>query len=139
MNTQITDLIHHPYTPPAGFDAPLPPVHKASTVFFPNVAAMRARNWQNKDGYTYGLHGTPTTFLLEERIASLEGGTHGVLLPSGLAAIANVALALLGPGDEVLIPDNVYGPNRALAENELARWGIAHAVYDPLDVADLAA
>src|SRR3569833_2217604 len=71
----VTDLIHHPYVPPRGFAAPQPGIFKASTVIFPNVAALRARNWKSKDGYTYGLHGTPTTFLLEERIATLEGGT----------------------------------------------------------------
>ena len=61
----ITSLIHHSYVPPAGFDAPQPGVFKASTVIFPNVAAMRGRDWKNKSGYTYGLHGTPTTFLLK--------------------------------------------------------------------------
>ena len=100
---------------------------------------MRERDWKHKSGYTYGLHGTPTTFLLEERIATLEGGLQCVLVPSGLAAIANVALALLQTGDEVLIPDNAYGPNKALAEGELAAWGITHQYYDPMDLADLAA
>ena len=139
MSDAITDLIHHPYQPPAGFVAPQPGVFKASTVIFPNAAAMRSRDWKSKAGYTYGLHGTPTTFVLEERIAALEGGLHTVLVPSGLAAIANVALALLKTGDEVLIPDNAYGPNKALAEGELAAFGIAHQYYDPMDVADLAA
>jgi cysteine-S-conjugate beta-lyase len=134
---RITDLIHHPYVPPEGFAAPQPGVFKASTVVFKNVAAMRARDWKQKVGYTYGLHGTPTTFLLEERIAALEGGKHCILVPSGLAAIANVAMALLKTGDEVLIPDNAYGPNKALAEGELQHWGIAHQYYDPMDVADL--
>ena len=133
-----THLIHHPYTPPEGFDAPQPGVFKASTVYFPNVAAMRSREWKNKSGYTYGLHGTPTTYLLEERLCALEGGLQCVLVPSGLAAIANTALALLKSGDEVLIPDNAYGPNKALAEGELQHWGITHAYYDPLNPADLA-
>jgi cystathionine beta-lyase len=62
-----TRLIHHPYKPPAGFMAPQPGVFKASTVIFPNVAALQARNWKEKTGYTYGLHGTPTTFMLEAR------------------------------------------------------------------------
>src|SRR5207302_9244990 len=84
-----TSLIHHPYQPPAGFSAPQPGVYKASTVIFPNVAAMRARDWRSKAGYTYGLHGTPTTFVLEERIAALEGGTECILVPSGLAALAH--------------------------------------------------
>ncbi len=134
-----THLIHHPYTPPEGFEAPQPGVFKASTVYFPNAAAMRSREWKDKSGYTYGLHGTPTTYLLEERLCALEGGLQCVLVPSGLAAIANTALALLKTGDEVLIPDNAYGPNKALAEGELQHWGITHAYYDPMNPADLAA
>ncbi|MBU3740130.1 MAG: cystathionine beta-lyase [Rhodoferax sp.] len=134
----LTPLIHHGYQPPAGFDAPQPAVHKASTVYFPNVAAVRSTEWKDKTGYTYGLHGTPTTYLLEERLCTLEGGLQCVLSPSGLAAIANVSLALLRTGDEVLIPNNVYGPSRALAEGELRNWGIGHRLYDPLDPEDLA-
>src|SRR3569623_1353083 len=116
MTKPGTDLIHHPYTPPAGFDAPQPPVHKASTVIFKDVAAMRTRDWRSKAGYTYGLHGTPTTFMLEERLATLEGGKHCVLFTSGLAALACAGAALLSSGDELLLPSNVYGPNKALAE-----------------------
>jgi cysteine-S-conjugate beta-lyase len=134
-----TRLIHHPYEPPAGFVAPQPPVHKASTVIFANTAALKARSWKSKAGYTYGLHGTPTTFLLEERIATLEGGLQTLLVPSGLAAIANVDFALLRAGDEVLIPDNAYGPGKELARHELAAFGIAHRYYDALDAAALAA
>lgn len=139
MSKPVTDLIHHPYVPPAGFHAPQPGVFKASTVIFPNVAAMRARDWKHKNGYTYGLHGTPTTFLLEERIAALEGGLQCVLVPSGLAAIANVNLALLKSGDEILLPDNVYGPSKAMAEGELKNWGIHYQLYDPMDPASLQA
>ena len=133
----ITNLIHHPYTPPEGFHAPQPGVFKASTVIFPNVAAMRSREWKDKTGYTYGLHGTPTTYLLEERLATLEGGLQCVLVPSGLAAIANVSLAVLKSGDEVLIPDNAYGPSKALAEAELKDWGITHRYYDAMAPQDL--
>ena len=128
-----TSLIHHPYEPPQGFAAPQPGVHKASTVIFANSAAMRSRHWQSKSGYTYGLHGTPTSFMLEARIATLEGGTHTLLLPSGLAAIALVDMALLKSGDELLIPDNAYGPSKELARNELAGWGIKHRLYDAMD------
>ena len=138
-DARATALIHHPYAPPAGFDAPQVGVHKASTVFFANTAAMRARDWRHKHGYTYGLHGTPTTFTLEERIATLEGGLQCVLCPSGLSAIALVDLALLKSGDELLIPDNAYGPGKELARGELARWGIAHRFYDPMAAAGLAA
>ncbi len=134
-----TTLIHHGYTPPGGFAAVQPPVHKASTVIFANTQALQARQWKDKTGYTYGLHGTPTTFTLEERIATLEGGLQTLLLPSGLAAIALVDMALLRAGDEVLIPDNAYGPNKELARGELSRWGITHRFYDAMDPASLAA
>lgn len=134
----LTRLIHHRYTPPSGFAAPQPGVFKASTVFFPTVAAMRNFDWKDKTAYTYGLHGTPTSYTLEERLCTLEGGTQCLLVPSGLAAIATVNLALLHAGDEVLIPDNAYGPSKALAEGELMHWGITHQFYDPLQPQDLA-
>ena len=133
-----TDLIHHPYTPPGGFEAPQPGVFKASTVYFPTVADMRQREWKDKSAYTYGLHGTPTTYQLEERLCTLEGGAQCLLVPSGLAALATVALAVLHSGDELLLPDNAYGPNKALAEGELRHYGISHQLYDPMDPQDLA-
>ena len=138
MTVSSTDLIHHGYVPPAGFAAPQPGVFKASTVFFPSVAAMRDFEWKDKSAYTYGLHGTPTSYTLEERLCTLEGGKQCLLVPSGLAAIATVSLALLRSGEEVLIPDNVYGPNKALTEGELMHWGINHQLYDALNPQDLA-
>jgi cystathionine beta-lyase len=133
-----TALIHDAYRPPAGFESPVVGVHKASTVIFKDTAAMRARNWKSKAGYTYGLHGTPTTFTLEARIAALEGGLQTLLVPSGLAAVALVDMALLKAGDEVLLPGNVYGPSKELARQELAGWGITHRLYDAMDAAALA-
>jgi len=132
-----THLIHHGYTPPSDFSAPQPGVFKASTVFFPNVAAMRQREWKDKSAYTYGTHGTPTTFTLEERLCALEGGRHCVLTPSGLSAISLVSFSVLKTGDHVLIPDNAYGPNKVLAEGELTAFGISHTYYDAMDTEDL--
>lgn len=134
-----TDLIHHPYQAPEGFASVPPGVFKASTVIFEDTKALRSRQWKDKSGYTYGLHGTPTTFILEERLATLEGGLQTVLAPSGLSAIALVDMALLKSGDEVLIPDNAYGPNKELAFGELAHWGITHRFYDPLRADQLGA
>jgi cystathionine beta-lyase len=103
------------------------------------VAALRSTEWKDKSGYTYGLHGTPTTYQLEERLCSLEGGLQCLLATSGLSAIAVVSMALLQTGDEVLIPENAYGPGKALAQGELKAWGITHAFFDPMDPQDLAA
>ena len=137
MKDLTTQLIHHPYQPPVGFQAVTVPVHRASTVIFPNVAALRHRDWTHKSGYTYGLAGTPTTFMLEARIATLEGGRYCTLVPSGLAAVALVNMAFLRAGDELLIPDNAYGPNKTLAEHEMKAWGISHRYYDPMNPDDL--
>lgn len=120
------------YRPPEGFSAFPTAIHHASTVIFKDVAALRARNWQDKNAYTYGLHGTPTTFTLEARLAEIEGGTHCLLAPSGLAAIAMIDLALLSTGDEVLLPDNVYNPNRELGNWLSESFGITARYYDPL-------
>lgn len=133
-----TTLIHTDYTPPPGFDAYPPGIHRASTVLFENVAALRSGDWKNKTAYTYGLHGTPTTFTLEARLAEIEGGSHCLLAPSGLSAISMVDFAFLTSGDDVLLPDNVYNPNR-----ELGRWlsqdfGITARYYDPLVGAGIA-
>ena len=139
MTDISTQLIHHPYQPPAGFEALPPAVHKASTVIFPNVQALRTQEWRDKSGYTYGLHGTPTTFTLEERIATIEGGRFCVLAPSGLSAVSLVDMAFLRQGDELLLPDNAYGPGKAFAAGELVGWGITHRYYDAQNPADLAA
>jgi cystathionine beta-lyase len=132
-----TTLIHTEYKAPEGFSAFPAPIHHASTVLFENVAAMRSGEWKEKNSYTYGLHGTPTTFTLEARLAEIEGGNHCLLAPSGLAAIAMIDFALLKSGDDVLLPENVYNPNR-----ELGRWmadfGITARYYDPLAGAGIA-
>jgi cystathionine beta-lyase len=136
--TLQTRLIHSDYTAPSGFAAFPTAIHHASTVLFKDVAAMRSGEWKDKSAYTYGLHGTPTTFTLEARLAAIEGGKHCLLAPSGLSAIAMVDFAFLKTGDDVLLPENVYNPNR-----ELGRWlsqdfGITARYYDPLVGAGIA-
>lgn len=133
-----TTLVHSDYVAPDGFSAFPAAVHRASTVLFNNVAAMRSRNWQDKSAYTYGLHGTPTSFTLEARLAEIEGAKHCLLAPSGLAAIAMVDFALLKSGDDVLIPDNVYNPNRELGNWLENNFGVTTRFYDPLIGAQIA-
>ncbi|MDP9108084.1 MAG: cystathionine beta-lyase, partial [Pseudomonadota bacterium] len=133
-----TLLSHSRYQAPAPFAAFPVPICHASTVLFDNVAAMRSRSWQQKSTYTYGLHGTPTSFTLEARLAEIEDAKHCLLAPSGLAAIALVNLGLLKSGDDVLLPDNVYGPNRDMAQWLARDMGISARVYDPMIGAGIA-
>jgi cysteine-S-conjugate beta-lyase len=137
ISTQ-TGLIHHPYQAPSGFVAPQSgTAHKASTVFFSTVEAMRNSRWLDKSSYVYGLHGTPASYLLEEKLAHLEGALQCLLVPSGLCAIALVFSSMLKSGDEVLIPHNVYGNARSLIEGEFATWGISHQYYDSQNLDDV--
>jgi cystathionine beta-lyase len=136
--SQQTALVHTDYKAPEGFAAFPSAIHHASTVLFKNVAAMRSGDWKEKNAYTYGLHGTPTTFTLEARLAEIEDGKHCLLAPSGLAAIAMVDFALLKTGDDVLLPDNVYNPNRELGRWLSADFGITARYYDPLIGAGIA-
>lgn len=140
--SQQTSLVHTDYLPPPGFSACPSPVYRASTILFENVATMRTRgpNWLDKSAYSYGLVGTPTSYELEARLAEIEGGTHCLLTPSGLAAIAMVDMALLERGNEVLIPDNVYNPSRELGGWLKEKFDITPRFYDPMigsGIADL--
>jgi cystathionine beta-lyase len=126
-----TRLIHTDARVPDGFESLTTPVYRGSTVVFPDTSSMRTDWNQEELGYAYGLHGTPTTLELAARIAELEGGTRTLLTPSGLAAIGVVDLAFLSAGSHVLIPENVYSPNRVLAVKLLRRFGIEASFYPP--------
>ncbi|EDT40082.1 cystathionine beta-lyase [Burkholderia ambifaria] len=123
---------------PDGFRSFVPPVARASTVVFPDLATMRALVWHDDNQWRYGLHATPTSLALAQRLAEIEGGTHALLQPSGLAAIMNVYFGIVKAGDDVLIPRNVYGPNADFG-NWLAKdFGITVRFYDPLVGAGIA-
>lgn len=133
MNKHLqTALIHSDYIAPAGFRACQSPVYHASTVLFETVEQMRNQQWHSKDGYTYGLHGTPATFELEARLAEIEGGNHCILAPSGLAALAMINFGCLSSGDDVLLPDNVYSPHKSLSDWLARDFGITARYYPPM-------
>lgn len=108
------------------------PVERASTILFDNVAELEASE-PGLGTYRYGLQGTASQWALSEALTELEAGAAGTALYStGLAAITTPLLALLSAGDELLAPDNVYGPTRKFCDTILKRLGIATRYYDPL-------
>lgn len=108
------------------------PVWRASTILFDSVAELRAATRKPDDGLFYGRRGTPSQWSLAEALTELEPGAGGTLLyPSGVAAIAGTLLALLSPGDELLMVDSAYEPTRALCGGLLRRMGISTRFYDP--------
>jgi cystathionine beta-lyase len=108
------------------------PIERASTILFDSVADMKG----NRPGigvYRYGLQGTATHWALAEALTELEPGAAGTALySSGLAAITTALLTVLKPGDELLVPDHIYGPTRRFCDTFLKRYGIAARYYDPL-------
>lgn len=107
------------------FNALNVPVHRASTLVFESTETFLSRKMKLFDGFSYGLYGTPTTKALEVQIASTEGGTRALLLPSGLAALTHAMLAFLDAGDHILVADCVYGPTREFCETTLKKMGVA--------------
>lgn len=134
----LTRCVHHPAVSLDGYASLAVPTFRASTIVYPDARTFSERGQRGFDGYTYGLHGTPTTRTLEAQLTLLHGGVRTVLVPSGQAAVTMVLLTFLLPGDRVLIPDNVYGPVRSFCTDYLQPRGIDHGVYDPLVGAGIA-
>lgn len=113
-----------------------PPVYRASTHLYADCAALRAGVKSNTDGsFFYGRRGSPTQWALAEALTGLEPGAHGtVLYPSGVAAIAGALLAVVKPGDVLLVADNAYDPSRTMAKGLLKRLGVEARFFDPLDL-----
>ncbi|MBS0638699.1 MAG: cystathionine beta-lyase [Proteobacteria bacterium] len=118
-----------------------PPVLRGSTVLVPTVAdrqALAAR--RGEQVLTYGTGGSATHWALEDAIAAIEGGTRCYIVSTGLAAVTTPLLAFLKSGDDLLMPDSVYGPARAFATGMLKAFGVETRFYAPtLDEAGVAA
>jgi cysteine-S-conjugate beta-lyase len=117
-----------------------PPVSRASTILFEDLAAFDATRADRFGALRYGVHGTETLFALEQALTRLEGCHRAIVLPSGLAAITAALTAVVKAGDHLLMVDTVYGPTRAFCDGLLARNGVETTYYDPLigsGIADL--
>lgn len=130
-----TALIHAPRKAGQYIETIQPPLFRASTIIFRNTDALFNRHWTDDYDYSYGTHGTPTTFTLGDNIAQIEGGKYHLLTPSGLSAINLVNSCFLYQGDEVWVPDNIYGPNMEHLNYLESHYGIQVRVYNPIDAA----
>ena len=106
--------------------AVVPAIQMSTTFKQDGVGGLRG-------GFEYGRSGNPTRSALEEAIAVLENGTHGLAYASGLAATQNIGF-LLEPGDRVLMIDDVYGGTWRLADKVWRRYGVE---TDAVDLRDL--
>lgn len=90
-------------------------------------------------GFDYSRTNNPTRQRLEAVLADLEGGRHGAVFASGLAAEQAVLQAYLRPGDQILVPADVYGGTYRLVTRVFAPLSIEARLVDTTDLATVAA
>lgn len=105
----------------------IPAIHVTSTYAQDGIGGLRG-------GYEYSRGGNPTRTALEEQLAAIEGGAHGVSFASGLAAEDALLRAVLSPGDHVLVPNDVYGGTHRLVRTIHGRAGVEHTTVDTADL-----
>ena len=135
-----TIFTHAGNKPHENFGVVNPPVYHASTILHRTVAAMEAaqKNRFKQGNMSYGRHGTPTTFAVEEAVAEAEAGERAVAFCSGAAACYGAILGFVKSGDHLLMVDTVYGPVRAFCNGFLKRFGVETTFYDPMIGAGIA-
>ncbi len=125
-----TRAIHLGYDPLSEQGALSPPLYLTSTYTQESIEAFDAIRAGEREGYVYGRTRNPTQALLEERLASLEGGEAAVVTASGMAAISATLFTLLQSGDEIVVDQIVYGTAFTLFTQGLTRFGIRAVFAD---------
>lgn len=139
-NTELdTQLVNLGRDPKRDCGSVNPPVHRTSTVIFPDYSTFHDYELGKNTHRGYGRYGSPTTDGLEEALVALEGADHALITASGLAAITTSLLAFLNSGDHVLIPDSLYSSARQFVTKELVRFGVDVEFYEPTIGAGIAA
>ncbi len=122
-----TRAIHAGPDPDPAYGAVTPPIYATSTYSQDGVGGL-------KGGYEYSRSGNPTRTVLEQTLASLEGGRHGLAFASGLAAEDAVLRAFTGPDGHAVVPHDAYGGTYRLFARVYDGWGLQ---VSPVDLTDL--
>lgn len=125
-----TRAIHLGYDPATEKGALIPPIFMTSTYALESAEAGAEMFRGERAGYIYGRTRNPTQALLEERLASLEGGEAGLALASGMGAITSLIWSLVSAGDEVVIDHTIYGSSFAFFTKGLGRFGVTTKLAD---------
>jgi cystathionine gamma-synthase len=120
-----TRAIHVGQEPEPQFGSVNVPIYQTSTYAQEAVGKPRLHD--------YARGGNPTRDALQEVLASLEGGSRGLCFASGMAAETTLLLAMVGPGDHVVLGDDVYGGTYRLLARVLSDWGVE---FDAIDMTD---
>nr|WP_314838327.1 O-acetylhomoserine aminocarboxypropyltransferase/cysteine synthase family protein [uncultured Flavobacterium sp.] len=133
MSTQkfATNALHagHDVTTTAGTRAV--PIYQTSSYVFNNSDHAANLFGLSEAGYIYTRLNNPTNAILEQRLATLEGGIGAVVTASGASAISTALLVLLKAGDHIVASNSLYGGTYNLLKVTLPRLGITTTFIDP--------
>ncbi|UCD52579.1 MAG: PLP-dependent transferase [Phycisphaerales bacterium] len=124
MPRPATRAVHGSDRKDTTFNSVMTPLYPSSTFYFDRLG-------ENK-GFDYTRSGNPTRRVLEDTLASLEGGSACVCTATGMAAVVGV-LHLLKPGDHVITGNDIYGGSYRLMHEVFSRYDIR---FDFLDMTD---
>ncbi|MBU2948506.1 cystathionine gamma-synthase [Zobellia uliginosa] len=116
--------IHGGQKPDAAYGAVMPPIYQTSTYAQTTPGGHK--------GYAYSRSANPTRTALEDSLASIENGTHGMAFASGIAAM-DAVIKLLNPGDEVVSTNDLYGGTYRLFKKVFEKFGIKFVFVDMQD------
>jgi O-acetylhomoserine (thiol)-lyase len=130
-----TRQIHAGQEPDPTTGARALPIHQTTSFVFPD-AGVAADRFALKDlGPIYTRIGNPTQQVVEDRLASLEGGVGALLVASGQAAESLAILNLAEAGDHIVASASLYGGTYNLLHHTLPKFGIETTfVDDPHDL-----
>ena len=126
-----TQCLHAGYTPDPTTNARANPVYRTSSFVF-NDTAHAARLFALEElGNVYTRLMNPTTDVLEQRVAALEGGAAGLGVASGTAGIFYSIINICEQGDEIVSANNLYGGTYTQFNDILPKFGIKTNFVDP--------
>jgi O-acetylhomoserine (thiol)-lyase len=134
-----TRAVHAGHVPDAATGARAVPIYQTTSFVFSDTADAASLFALQKYGLIYSRIGNPTVAVLEERLASLEGGLGAVATASGQSAEFLVFAALAGAGDHIVASSSLYGGTLTQLDVTLRRFGVDTAFVAGGDPADFAA
>ncbi|MBN1641455.1 MAG: O-acetylhomoserine aminocarboxypropyltransferase/cysteine synthase [Anaerolineae bacterium] len=119
-----TRALHAGHTPDAETGARAVPIWQTTSYVFQDTAHAARLFALEEPGNIYTRIMNPTTDVLEQRVAALEGGVAGLAFASGMAAISAAMLTLCAEGDEIVASTRLYGGTVTLFASTLPRMGV---------------
>jgi len=129
-----TITIHGGHTPDSETGARAVPIYQTSSYVFNSVEHAGNLFALKEAGNIYSRIGNPTTAVLEERLAQLEGGVGALATSSGQAAIALAILNITRAGQNFISSKYIYGGTYTLFEHTLGKLGIEARFVDLSDL-----